>query len=209
MHSVLGLLLSQGAEWKFELNISIKSGKYGLKITNFVQPSFSIRQNTLNIEHKWHQSRHIFHIVYMSSVYQQFKDENWRTPHKLWLHHQSPPRRVENSHPIWGKRVEYYCRQGVVSHPNVPILGHCLCMSFCKRCQHGIIHIWHPPRTKPTQHTYHFLKAKANVCTYTFAKAVGIYTSRLYQHKPGQKPCTCWTVCLYYAIDRNNNKSLC
>ena len=45
---------------KFKLKISMKSGKYGLF---FVQPSFSTRQNRLNIEHKCHQSPHIIHIV--------------------------------------------------------------------------------------------------------------------------------------------------
>ena len=48
-----------------------------------------------------------------------------RKPSKFWLCHQSPTRRRENHPPIWVKRVEYYCCQGIVSRPDFTILGHC------------------------------------------------------------------------------------
>ena len=46
---VLGLLLNQRAEWKIQTENQHEEWKIW---SMFVQPSFSIRQNRLNIEHK-------------------------------------------------------------------------------------------------------------------------------------------------------------
>ena len=78
--SALELLLGQGAEWKIQTENQRKEWKI---FTYFMHPSFSIRQNRLNIEHKWHQSPHIFCIAYLLYMYQPFKYENWKNTTKI------------------------------------------------------------------------------------------------------------------------------
>ena len=43
------------------------------------------------LEHKWHQTPRILHIIYLLSMYEQCKDENLKNVTKIWLqlHHVS------------------------------------------------------------------------------------------------------------------------
>ena len=94
------------------MKISITSEKYDLKIpTSFGETSFALRQNCWKFN-KWHQTPHIFQIVHLPSIYVHIRNSKikvGRKPSKLWVYHQSPPRRVENYPQIWWKMVEYYC----------------------------------------------------------------------------------------------------
>ena len=93
--SVLGLLLGQGAEWKIHTESQHKEWKIWPKNSLLRRTKICYKIKRLKIEHKWLQTPCIFHIVYLSSMYEQFKHENWKNVTKILTDHQPPSGRAE------------------------------------------------------------------------------------------------------------------